>query len=178
MQVTLRHLSCARSFIAHKALYWLLVLCVCVEFGFCRRVSGGLTSALPGLSGLNTSHEHDSCPPGDADPERDNHNQTPDCSEPKAAASCGSQPANGNHQHSQQVTTHSPTPHYAARISATQGFRRLVANRVKCSSNYSELSTYHEYGNIFTILCTVFALQKPKVITSKQSLETSSQSLD
>ena len=30
-----------------------------------------------------------------------------------------------------------------------QRFRRLVANGVKCISNYSELSTYHEYGNIF-----------------------------
>ena len=29
------------------------------------------------------------------------------------------------------------------------GFRRLAANSVKCMSNYSELSTYHEYGNIF-----------------------------
>ena len=30
-----------------------------------------------------------------------------------------------------------------------QRFRRLVAIGVKCISNYSELSTYHEYGNIF-----------------------------
>ena len=36
-----------------------------------------------------------------------------------------------------------------------QRFRRLVANGVKCTSNYSELSTYHEYGNIFSISCTV-----------------------
>ena len=40
-----------------------------------------------------------------------------------------------------------------------QGSRRLVANGVKCMSNYSELSTYHEYGNIFPMSCTVFALQ-------------------
>ena len=54
-----------------------------------------------------------------------------------------------------------------------QGSRRLVANGVKCMSNYSELSTYHEYGNIFPMSCTVFALQEPEVITLKQSLETS-----
>ena len=53
-----------------------------------------------------------------------------------------------------------------------QRFRRLVANGVKCMSNYSELSTYHEYGNIFSISCTVFALQEPEVRTLKQSLET------
>ena len=54
-----------------------------------------------------------------------------------------------------------------------QGSRRLVANGVKCMSNYSELSTYHEYGNIFPMSCTVFALQEPEVRTLKQSLETS-----
>ena len=43
-----------------------------------------------------------------------------------------------------------------------QGSRRLVANGVKCMSNYSELSTYHEYGNIFPMSCTVFALQEPR----------------
>ena len=53
-----------------------------------------------------------------------------------------------------------------------QRFRRLVANGVKCISNYSELSTYHEYGNIVSISCTVFALQEPEVRTLKQSLET------
>ena len=53
-----------------------------------------------------------------------------------------------------------------------QGSRRLVANGVKCMSNYSELSTYHEYGNIFPMSCTVFALQEPEVRTLKQSLET------
>ena len=53
-----------------------------------------------------------------------------------------------------------------------QRFRRLVANGVKCISNYSELSTYHGYGNIFSISCTVFALQEPEVRTLKQSLET------
>ena len=55
-----------------------------------------------------------------------------------------------------------------------QGSRRLVANGVKCMSKYSELSTYHEYGNIFfPMSCTVFALQEPEVRTLKQSLETS-----
>ena len=39
-----------------------------------------------------------------------------------------------------------------------QGSRRLVANGVKCTSNYSELSTYHEYDNICPMSCTVFAL--------------------
>ena len=54
-----------------------------------------------------------------------------------------------------------------------QGSRRLVANSIKCMSNYSELSTYHEYGNIFPMSCTVFALQEPEVGTLKLSLETS-----
>ena len=54
-----------------------------------------------------------------------------------------------------------------------QGSRRLVANGVKCIANYSELFTYHEYGNIFPMSCTVFALQEPEVRTLKQSLETS-----
>ena len=53
-----------------------------------------------------------------------------------------------------------------------QGSRRLVANGVKCMSNYSELSTCREYGNIFPMSCTVFALQVPEVRTLKQSLET------
>ena len=44
-----------------------------------------------------------------------------------------------------------------------QGSRLLVANSVKCMSNYSELSTYHEYGNIFPMSCTVFALHEPGV---------------
>ena len=54
-----------------------------------------------------------------------------------------------------------------------QGPRRLVANGVKCMSNYSELSTYPKYGNIFPMSCTVFALQELEVRTLKQSLETS-----
>ena len=44
-----------------------------------------------------------------------------------------------------------------------QGSRRLIANGVKCMSNYSELSTYHEYGNIFPMSCTLvqfFTLHK------------------
>ena len=47
------------------------------------------------------------------------------------------------------------------------------ANGVKWMTNYSELSTYHEYGNIFPMSCTVFALQEPEVRTLKQSLERS-----
>ena len=54
-----------------------------------------------------------------------------------------------------------------------QGSRRLVTNGVKWMSKYSELSTYHEYGNIFPMSFTVFALQEPEVRTLKQSLETS-----
>ena len=54
-----------------------------------------------------------------------------------------------------------------------QGSRRLVENGVRCMSNYSKLSTYHEYGNIFPMSCTVFALQEPEFRTLKQSLETS-----
>ena len=54
-----------------------------------------------------------------------------------------------------------------------QGIRRLVATGVECMSSYSGLSTYHEYGNIFPMSCTVFALQESEVRTLKQSRETS-----
>ena len=66
-----------------------------------------------------------------------------------------------------------PTMGPQSDLARHRGSRRLVANGVECMSNYSELSTYHEYGNIFPMLCTVFALQEPEVRTLKQSLETS-----
>ena len=55
-------------------------------------------------------------------------------------------------------STMGPQPDWARH----QGFRRLVANGVNCMSNYSELSTYHECGNIFPMSCTVFALKEPE----------------
>ena len=54
-----------------------------------------------------------------------------------------------------------------------QRFRRLVANGVKCISNYSELSTYHEYGNIFVDIMYSFRVtrawsQNSETITGNQ----------
>ena len=54
-----------------------------------------------------------------------------------------------------------------------QRFRRLVASGVKCISNYSELSTYHEYGNIFFDIMSSFRVtrawsQNSEIITGNQ----------
>ena len=53
-----------------------------------------------------------------------------------------------------KVRCHRPSGHYTMGpqpdLARHRGSRRLVANGVKCMSNYSELSTYHEYGNIFS----------------------------
>ena len=50
----------------------------------------------------------------------------------------------------------------AANLARHQGFRRLVANGVKCMSNYSELSTYHEYGNIFSDVVYSFCVPRAR----------------
>ena len=72
--------------------------------------------------------------------------------------------------HSSSHSTMGPQPELARH----GGSRRLVVNGVKCMLNYSELSIFHEYGNIFPISCTFFALQMPKIRALTQSLETSS----
>ena len=43
-----------------------------------------------------------------------------------------------------------------------QGSHRLVANGVKCMSNYSELSTYHEHGNIFSDVMYSFCVTRAR----------------
>ncbi|KAF0294065.1 Zinc transporter ZIP10 [Amphibalanus amphitrite] len=61
------------------------------------------------LARLNTSHEHDSCPVGDGDPDADNHNQTPDCGSQQAAVpGCGSQPASRINGHRAQARDSEP----------------------------------------------------------------------
>ena len=87
----------------------------------------------------------------------------------RSAGGAATRPTSGQVRPHPDQCTMGPQPDLARH----QGSRRLVANGVKCMSNYSELSTYHEYGNIFPMSCTVFALQEPEVRTLKQSLVTS-----
>ena len=104
------------------------------------------------------------------------------CQSQSACAMCHRSILN-RHHHLPKVETHrlmslpfrshQPAMWSQPDLARHQGSRRLFANGVKCMSNYSELSTYHEYGNIFPVSCTVFALQEPEVRTLTLSLETS-----